>query len=146
MTYAGTGLSGQSISRLKQMLNVPNIRPILEDVEDLVNSVSNIQNSNIGDFGPPIANLTMNGYRLIDVADPLDMTDVSNKRYVDNSINGVSLAIGWPYNKPQSLDARVSTLEATPGTSDVLARAAIGWPYDTTQTPTLNQRIADWEN
>ncbi len=34
MSYAGTG-SGQSLSRMRTFLNVPNIRPLVENITDL---------------------------------------------------------------------------------------------------------------
>jgi hypothetical protein len=64
----------------------------------------------------------MASYRLINVADPIDNTDVATKSYVETRINSVigggggvgatdpeaRAAIGWPYTNSDSIDARVT--------------------------------------
>lgn len=64
---------------MRTFLNVPNVRPLADNIADLQTAVATIQGSSIGDFGPPVADITMNGYRLIDVADPINDTDVATK-------------------------------------------------------------------
>lgn len=52
----------------------------------------------------------MASYRLINVADPIDNTDVATKSYVETRINSVIGGGGV-------------------GATDPEARSAIGWPY-----------------
>ncbi len=73
-------------------------------------AIGQIQNSSIADFGPPVANLTMNGYRLIDIADPIDDTDAVSKKYVDIPMEALQADLAGH-------EDRIHALETNPPTS-----------------------------
>lgn len=86
-------------------------------------AVNAIQNSSLNDFGPPVANLDMNGYRLIDIADPLDDTDAVPKKYVDGQIQSIQTSLA------DVTSALAAINGGSIGSLDAPARDAIGWPY-----------------
>ncbi len=76
----------------------------------------------------------MNGYRLIDIADPIDDTDAVSKKYVDGPMLAVTTNIA-------AHEERIQALETTPPSgADTMARTAIGWPYVNVQS--LDTRMA----
>ena len=76
----------------------------------------------------------MNGYRLIDIADPINDTDAVSKKYVDGPMREVTTNIAGH-------EERIHTLETNPpSASDASARTAIGWPYENVQS--LDTRMA----
>ena len=109
----------------------------MNGIADLRASIQLLETASIGDFGPPIADVTMNGFKLINVADPINDTDAVPKKYVDALQAAVTTNIA-------GLETRVTTLEAGGGgggqtnASDLPARDAIGWPYSNAQS--LNVR------
>jgi hypothetical protein len=75
----------------------------------------------------------MNGYRLIDIADPLDDTDAVPKKYVDGQIQSIQTSLA------NVTSALAAINGGSIGSLDAPARDAIGWPY--TGTTSLDSRV-----
>ncbi len=82
MSYGGSGSGSISNNRIRQMINAP-LGPLRSNLDSLQQSVEQIIEQGVSALGPPTSDMTMNGFRLIDVADPLDYHDTAHKGYVD---------------------------------------------------------------